>query len=109
MFDVPQKLVDGPLMAKWKKPGYERLCSTYVINTKNYKFGTVSICRASAGAKSCFVECLCSLSPASTSLATASSSLGYTVRRLQGGSKPNRVGSCVLSSIVVGHGGPLSS
>ncbi|CAB1119584.1 unnamed protein product [Ectocarpus sp. CCAP 1310/34] len=44
-FVVLQKLVDGPLMAKWKKPGYERLCSTYVINTKNYKFGTVSICR----------------------------------------------------------------
>ncbi|CAM9283605.1 unnamed protein product [Chrysoparadoxa australica] len=40
-----QKLVDAPLVAKWKKPGYERLCSTYVINTKNYKFGTVSICR----------------------------------------------------------------
>lgn len=34
-------------MAKWKKPGYERLCSTYVINSKNYKFGTVSICRVS--------------------------------------------------------------
>lgn len=34
-------------MAKWKKPGYERLCSTYVINTKNYKFGTTSICRVS--------------------------------------------------------------
>lgn len=44
---LTQKLVDGPLMAKWKKPGYERLCSTYVINTKNYKFGTVSICRVS--------------------------------------------------------------
>ncbi|CAM9613930.1 unnamed protein product [Sphacelaria rigidula] len=42
---IRNKLVDGPLMAKWKKPGYERLCSTYVINTKNYKFGTVSICR----------------------------------------------------------------
>lgn len=45
---VLQKLVDGPLMAKWKKPGYERLCSTYVINSKNYKFGTVSICRVSS-------------------------------------------------------------
>lgn len=44
-FCIRNKLVDGPLMAKWKKPGYERLCSTYVINTKNYKFGTVSICR----------------------------------------------------------------
>jgi bud site selection protein 31 len=42
---IRNKLVDGPLIAKWKKPGYERLCSTYVINTKNYKFGTTSICR----------------------------------------------------------------
>lgn len=42
---LDQKLVDGALIAKWKKPGYERLCSTYVINPSNYKFGTVSICR----------------------------------------------------------------
>ena len=42
---VQQKLVDAALMAKWKKPGYERLCSTYVINPNNYKFGTTSICR----------------------------------------------------------------
>lgn len=42
---VRNKLVDAALIAKWKKPGYERLCSTYVINTKNYKFGSVSICR----------------------------------------------------------------
>lgn len=39
------KLVDANLIAKWKKPGYERLCSTYVINPQNYKFGTTSICR----------------------------------------------------------------
>jgi bud site selection protein 31 len=42
---VNNKLVDAALIAKWKKPGYERLCSTYVINPRNYKFGTVSICR----------------------------------------------------------------
>jgi bud site selection protein 31 len=42
---VKQKLVDPSLIAKWKKPGYERLCSTYVINPTNYKFGTTSICR----------------------------------------------------------------
>mmetsp|Transcript_16919 Transcript_16919/g.39017 ORF Transcript_16919/g.39017 Transcript_16919/m.39017 type:complete len:150 (-) Transcript_16919:518-967(-) len=42
---VSQKLVDAQLIAKWKKPGYERLCSTYVINPMNYKFGTTSICR----------------------------------------------------------------
>lgn len=42
---INQKLVDSALMAKWKKPGYERLCSTYVINPTNYKFGTTSLCR----------------------------------------------------------------
>lgn len=42
---IDQKLVDAALIAKWKKPGYERLCSTYVINPANYKFGTTSICR----------------------------------------------------------------
>jgi bud site selection protein 31 len=42
---IQQKLVDAALIAKWKKPGYERLCSTYVINPTNYKFGTTSLCR----------------------------------------------------------------
>eukprot|EP00978_Attheya_sp_CCMP212_P016096 scaffold41918_cov45-Attheya_sp.AAC.1 len=42
---VKNKVVDAALVAKWKKPGYERLCSTYVINPANYKFGTTSICR----------------------------------------------------------------
>lgn len=42
---LKQKLVDPALIAKWKKPGYERLCNTYVINPTNYKFGTTSICR----------------------------------------------------------------
>ncbi|KAG7397745.1 Component of the SF3b subcomplex of the U2 snRNP [Phytophthora boehmeriae] len=42
---VKNKLVDANLIAKWKKPGYERLCSTFAINTKNYNYGTVSICR----------------------------------------------------------------
>jgi bud site selection protein 31 len=37
--------VDAALAAKWKKPGYEKLCCTYAINTKNFKFGTVAICR----------------------------------------------------------------
>jgi bud site selection protein 31 len=42
---IDQKLIDAALIAKWKKPGYERLCSTYVINPSNFKFGTTSICR----------------------------------------------------------------
>lgn len=42
---VKAKLVDASLIAKWKKPGYEKLCSTHAINSKNFNFGTVSICR----------------------------------------------------------------
>ena len=42
---VTNKIIDAALIAKWKKRGYERLCSTYTINPRNYKFGTVSICR----------------------------------------------------------------
>lgn len=42
---LKNKIADASLIAKWKKPGYERLCSTYVINPANYKFGTTSICR----------------------------------------------------------------
>lgn len=42
---IREKIADGGLIAKWKKPGYEKLCSTYVINPRNYNFGTSSICR----------------------------------------------------------------
>ena len=42
---VRNKIIDAALAAKWKKSGYEKLCSTYVINPRNYRFGTVSICR----------------------------------------------------------------
>ena len=42
---IINKIIDNGLITKWKKPGYERLCSTYVINPRNYKYGTVSICR----------------------------------------------------------------
>jgi len=45
---IENKLADAALIAKWKKPGYERLCSTFAINPQNYKFGTVSICRVPA-------------------------------------------------------------
>lgn len=42
---IKHKMADAALIAKWKKPGYKRLCSTYVINPTNYKFNTTSICR----------------------------------------------------------------
>lgn len=50
MYDycINNKLIDAALIAKWKKPGYEKLCSTYAINTQNSKYGSVSICRVPA-------------------------------------------------------------
>ncbi|GMI31553.1 hypothetical protein TrCOL_g1855 [Triparma columacea] len=44
-FCIREKIIDAALISKWKKQGYENLCSTYVINPSNYKFGSVSICR----------------------------------------------------------------
>lgn len=42
---VKQKLADGNLMAKWRRPGYERLCSLVVITKSNTNFGTTGVCR----------------------------------------------------------------
>merc|ERR1712194_385257 len=39
------KIADGPLIAKWRKPGYEYLCSLSAIDTRNTNYGTSSICR----------------------------------------------------------------
>merc|ERR1712046_256996 len=40
-----EKIADGPLIAKWRKPGYEYLCSLSAIDTRNTNYGTSSICR----------------------------------------------------------------
>jgi len=42
---VREKIADGPLISKWRKPGYEKLCSLLAISTRDTNFGTVSICR----------------------------------------------------------------
>ena len=55
---VINKIVDPALIAKWKKPGYERLCSTYAINPRNYKFGTVSICRVPKSSLTAVIICI---------------------------------------------------
>jgi G10 protein len=39
------KIADGPLIAKWRKPGYENLCSMVAIQKGNHSFGTTSLCR----------------------------------------------------------------
>eukprot|EP00803_Ostreobium_quekettii_P009832 evm.model.scf_1839.2 EVM.evm.TU.scf_1839.2 scf_1839:3440-5765(-) len=40
-----EKVADGPLIAKWRKPGYEILCSMLAIQKGNHNFGTTSHCR----------------------------------------------------------------
>jgi bud site selection protein 31 len=47
LFDwlVRIKIADGALIAKWRKPGYETLCSLLAIQKKNHNFGTTSHCR----------------------------------------------------------------
>ncbi|PSC71064.1 G10 family [Micractinium conductrix] len=42
---VREKIADGALIAKWRKPGYEILCSLLAIQKGNHNFGTTSHCR----------------------------------------------------------------
>lgn len=47
LFDylVREKIADGALIAKWRKPGYEILCSMMAIQKGQHNFGTTSHCR----------------------------------------------------------------
>ncbi len=42
---VREKIADGALIAKWRKPGYENLCSMLAIQKGGTNFGTTSLCR----------------------------------------------------------------
>uniref|UniRef100_A0A7S3R2P4 G10 protein n=1 Tax=Dunaliella tertiolecta TaxID=3047 RepID=A0A7S3R2P4_DUNTE len=42
---VREKIADGALISKWRKPGYEILCSMLAIQKGNHNFGTTSHCR----------------------------------------------------------------
>lgn len=42
---VREGYADANLVAKWKKPGYEKLCCLLCIQQKNHNFGTTCICR----------------------------------------------------------------
>jgi len=44
-FLLQEKYADAALIAKWKKPGYEFLCSLLAIDKRNSHFGTTAICR----------------------------------------------------------------
>ena len=40
-----EKIADQALISKWRKPGYENLCSLLSIQKSDTNFGTASICR----------------------------------------------------------------
>ena len=40
-----EKVADQALISKWRKPGYENLCSLLSIQKGDTNFGTASICR----------------------------------------------------------------
>ena len=42
---LKEKIADASLIAKWKKPGYEKLCCLRCIQTRDTNFGTACICR----------------------------------------------------------------
>lgn len=42
---IHEKIADGKLIAKWRRPGYETLCSLLVITKSNTNFGSVGVCR----------------------------------------------------------------
>nr|WJH19506.1 Protein BUD31 homolog [Euglena gracilis] len=44
-FCIDNKIADGPLHSKWKKSGYETLCSLISVRTGDHNFGTTSVCR----------------------------------------------------------------
>ena len=42
---IREKIIDGNLVAKWKKDGYEKLCCLRCIQPKDTNYGTTCICR----------------------------------------------------------------
>merc|ERR1719385_530493 len=59
-FCIRQKYADANLIAKWKKPGFERLCCMQCIQPQNHTFGTSCICRVPKAdlAKDKVIECI---------------------------------------------------
>ncbi|KAJ3277303.1 Component of the SF3b subcomplex of the U2 snRNP [Borealophlyctis nickersoniae] len=42
---IKEGYADGSLIAKWKKPGYEKLCCLRCMQPRDTNFGTTCICR----------------------------------------------------------------
>ncbi|KAL5718931.1 hypothetical protein ACHQM5_011782 [Ranunculus cassubicifolius] len=42
---LDKREADRNLIAKWKKPGYERLCCLQCMQTRDHNFGSTCVCR----------------------------------------------------------------
>ena len=94
---VREKIADGALISKWRKPGYEILCSLLAIQKNNHNFGTTSHCRyvtvhnpASHGV--CQQHCHAAklLGQPSTLLP-----VGISLQAVRGGERASRWSDCV--------------
>jgi bud site selection protein 31 len=47
-FLVKERFVDGALVSKWRKTGYEKLCCMQCIQQKDHNYGGTCICRVPA-------------------------------------------------------------
>ena len=47
-----EKIADNALIAKWRKPGYENLCSLLAVQKGDKNFGTTSLCRVPIASRS---------------------------------------------------------
>jgi len=68
---VREKIADGALVAKWRKPGYEILCSMLAIQKGNHNFGTTSHCRCAQADGGAGARQFCSLSQTSSPAVTS--------------------------------------
>ena len=54
-----EKVADQALISKWRKPGYENLCSLLAIQKGDTNFGTASICRVPMASRAPQQQHLC--------------------------------------------------
>jgi bud site selection protein 31 len=44
-FAIENGFADANLIAKWKKPGYEKLCCLMCVQTRDHNYGGTCVCR----------------------------------------------------------------
>lgn len=74
-----EKFADGALIAKWRKPGYEILCSMLAIQKSGHNFKTTSMCRVPLRSRPANQRCLPSVETGCISCASGDGRFGGPV------------------------------